>query len=207
MIDAVLVAFATRLEDGEVAAGIVRPQDTHLGAQRMARRRHQVLARLAPPEEHAEGLVRLLVDQFVGRVGTEPVPVHLVGPERVGILPDVEQRRAVGGPDQIRGHVGDLVRESLAGFQVPEANGVEAAPHVVDAVSEDPVVRTDRGPDRGVLLALGDLVHVDQHFLGLGILVAAEGVAVRGPAAVDRVLLPLLVAGVVPVVAVAVGNR
>ena len=207
VVDAVLVPLAARLEDGEVAVGVVGAQDAHFGTQRVARDRHQVLAGLAAPQEDAERLVRLFVDQVVGGIGPQPVPEHLVGAQRVGILADVEQGRTVCGPGQVRRDVRDLVRQRLPGRQILEADGVEAPPHIVDGIGQDAVVRADRRPNGGVLLALGDLVHVDKDLLGRRIGGAAEGVAVRRPAAVDGVLLPLLVAGVVPVVAVAIGNR
>ena len=66
----------------------------------------------ALPHAQVEARILLLVDQRIRcRIRAERVPLHALGQQGDGILGDVEQGAVIGGPDEIRFHVGHGIRQ------------------------------------------------------------------------------------------------
>ncbi len=144
VVDLVLVAAGAGLEHLESAVGPVRVEDPVLGRHRLRRRDQQVPLRPALAHLAVERLVRLLVDQDVlGLRGPQRVPPDPVPAQRLGMQARVEEGAVVVGPDEVAGHARQLVVEQDPGRQVPDADGVDAAPLEVHRVGEQPPVGTD----------------------------------------------------------------
>ena len=201
VVDVVLQVAGPRLEDAELAGGVVRLQDAGLGAEGLVAGDHKVAVGFGAADVAGEGVVVLLVDQHVVlRIGADAVAPDLERAQGLRILLRVEQGAVVQGPGHVAGHLRDHVRKVPAGVQVAHMQVVEAAAHGVHPVDHIPGVGTD--------------LHAAQGEIPL---VPAHGVAVEHdllgrvhralPAAVQGVFAALLVTGVVPVAVQEVGGR
>jgi hypothetical protein len=193
VLERVLDVLLPRLDDPEVARGIVGGQDVHLVGHLGAEVEHDVALVLRRPRREEEALVRLLVDEdvVVGR-RAEPVAPELVRAHGV-VGAHVEERRAVRRPGGAVVGALDLVVELLARLEVAEAHRVQLGAGEVGRVGQQAGVGGDvEGAEGEELRLAGHDVLVEHHDL-------AVPVPVLGPAAaVDRVLPALLGAGVVP---------
>ena len=166
VVDRVLDALATWLDDGEGALGIVGVQDPDLGGDLGVEAAQHVAVVLRAPHAEVEVVVGLLDDQHVaGRVGPDPVTPQLEGTHGL-VDPDVEDGGVVVGPcDAVGGVLDGLVR-LRAGHQVAEPHRVALASGGVGRVHEPAVVGTDREVAEGeVVVALGEGVLVEEHLL------------------------------------------
>ncbi len=197
VIDVVLLLGDARGHDRPLAVGLVRGQEAGLGRGVAADAHDQVAEAPRPADPHVERLVLLFVDEVV-RAGSEHVPVDPIRALRRFVFHGVEERPVVRGP----GHGADLLRDRLqdrSGSEVLHVQGVLAEAGVVGRVGEAlAVVAHHVAAEAHELLPFGQLVQVEGDLLG-----SFEGLRL---AAVDRVLLALFRARVVPEGALAVGD-
>jgi hypothetical protein len=124
-------------------------------------------ARLGLADAHVEADVLLFVDQHI--LGACRADAVAVDEQRalVGIEPHVEDEAAVGRPDDGAAHIGDQVRQVLAGCEVADADGEQLRSFVVDGVGQQLVIGAVRGgAELPVGLASGFRVAVKQDRFG-----------------------------------------
>ena len=214
VLEGVLDAVAAGRDDPELPGRVVRVEHRVLRGGLGLRDPQQEAVAAGAAEPGPEPLVGLVVhDHVVGHGGAQHVPPDLVRAPRV-VGGGVEQRAAPPVPGAAAEGVGHLVGQHLAGAQVLDPEQVALVADHVGAEREQPAVGADRDPAEGEeLVALGQLVGVDQHLLAGDRDVGLEGR--RGPvvgpghraAAAGAVLLVLVGAAVVPPVADPVGHR
>ena len=222
VIDVVLVVAHAGPEHVERAVRPVGVEQPVLGGHRLRRRDQQVALRPALPDLAVERLVRLLVDEDVlGLRGAQRVPPDLVPAQRLGMLARVEEGAVVVGPDEVARHLRQLVVEQGVGGQVLHTDGVDAAAFNVYRIAEQAPVGADlQRRHLAKVVPLGQGVDVEQNML---LIDRRPGVRHRPgvnqrrrasrrrpvdrPSAVDGVLPPILVAGVVKVLALPVRHR
>ena len=169
MVESVLDALPARLDDLELAVGIVRRQDPHLAGDLAVDIHDDPVLAAREPDPGVEPLVRLLAHEHV-RLGRrpEPVPPHPVRAHR-RVDGRVEDRRPVARPGGAVVRARHLVGQHLAGPEVLEPKRVLLAPVVVRRVREQALVGTGRErPEREVRRVPGQLVLVEQDHLVLG---------------------------------------
>jgi hypothetical protein len=194
MVDVILVPLAALLDHAELAARIVGAQHAHFRGVLGGDRQHE--EGFAAGVVHADvvELVGFLVDELRGRL--ERVAVQPVAALGGLVLLHVEERAAVGGPRD-RGHALGALAQHASALQVLHLQRVLAKAGEIHRVGELRAVGTHvHGAHRRVLVALGELVHVEQHLF--------RGVHRALAAAVDRILQALDLALVIPVAALAV---
>ena len=190
VIDVVLVSCLSRLHQRRRGKGVAGGQEPHLRrGVRHGGDEHEVAGARAPLVE-VEPLVRLFVEKVVLR-RADRVPVDLVGALGDRVFHDVEEIPWVARPGD-RVDARDPLRPVLHGAQVAHVQVVLAEAGLVGRIGEQvAVVAHVPRTELHELLALGELVHVEQHLLfGVG-----RSVAPRQ----DHVLLSLLRPRVIPV--------
>ncbi len=204
VVNVVLVLVPTRRDDMELSLRLVgRAVETLAG--RVAGRLHDdvfAVAGAACPD--VEAFVGLLEDQGVGRVGSAAhVPVELELALLLFVFHGVEEVEAVGGPDY-GANPFDAADKDFSGLQVFDLEGVLAEAGGVDGKGHPAAVVGDvDSADGEEGVSAGHLVAIEDDFLFGIVLRPAGGAAL---ATVDGVLEALLRAGVVPIVAIPVGN-
>ena len=219
VLHAVLQALAPLREHPPAAVRVVGVEQPDLGGGLRAGHDLHEAVGAGAPDAGPEAGVGLVVDQLViGLAGAEPVAPHLV---RTPGLVDgrVVERRAVGVPGGTAEDPRDLVAGQVAGAQVLDADRVALVAGRVRRVGEQPGVGTDSGAaQREELAVAGELVEIEQHLLarqgrlvGGAVLVGLRrrplGRVGDGDPAGGAVLATLEGAAVVPVAAVADGDR
>ncbi len=124
------------------------------------------------------------------------MPVDAVRAQGLRILFRVEEGLVVIGPGVIAGHLPDPVGQQLAGPEVLEADGSDAASHRVDREGHDGLVGAQvAGAEAVELVAPGHGGHVEKDFLraGIDLLPAVEGVRLPGPVAAVVLVVPVTV--------------
>ena len=222
VVDVVLVVARAGPEHLERAFGTVGVEQPVLGGHRLRRSDQQVALRPGPAHLAVERLVRLVVDEDVlGLRCAQRVPPDLVPAQRLGMLARAEERSVVVGPDEVARHPRQLVVEQGIGGQVLHADGVDAAAFDVDRIGEQAPVGADlESGHLAEVAAFGQGVDVEQNLLPVDRRPGVDrrrGIEHHGrvdrrrridrPPAVDGVLPPVLVSGVVEVLALAVRHR
>ena len=218
VVEGVLHAFTPLREDPEARVGVVRVEEAVLGRRLRPGGDDEETVAAGPADADEEPLVGLVVDQLVvGLRGAQPVPPDLVGAP--GVV-DGRVVEALAGPVPGRAadDAGDLVVEH-AGREVLDPDRVALVADHIGRVRQHRAVRADAGTAQGEeLVALGELVEVEQHLLARqrrgvrpGVLVGTRRRPVVRPAhrdpAAGAVLLPLERAAVVPEPAAAGRHR
>ena len=201
VIDVVFVLRLPRQHHPKLAGGVVGVQDPELGGEGLRRCQAQVLIGLRLPDPDVELGVHLFENQLVGgRVGTQRMTKDPIRPEGLGVLLYVEESPVVVGPGHIPGDVGDQLRKDLTGAEVLEVDGVKPPSLGVHSIGQDLPVFGDLTAAHGeVLMAFRQDVGV-QHDLFWGV----RRLCLPG---IDGILHALLVASVVEVAPVPVGDR
>jgi hypothetical protein len=200
VLDAVLDVLLARLHHRELALRVVGVEEPHLVGDLGADVHDDVRVVLGGADAQVEALVVLLEHEHVvvGR-RAEGVAPELVGPHGVVGL-HVEERAVVERPGRAIVGARHEVGQVLASREIAEAEVVELGTGSVGRPREQAPVGGDVEGPEGEELAVARLdVLVEEHGLGgrAGRRVGGVGVGHR-LAAVDRVLLALLGAGVVP---------
>ena len=197
VVDVVHVLVLARCDDAPRPGGLGGRQVVDLRGREARDFEQQVGLAARPRDVDVEALVLLLVEDGVGGLADD-VAMQLERPLRV-VGGGEEQRLVVGRPGH-RSHLLGRVLEQLVRAQVADVEAVVAKPGRVDGVGDEVAVVADVQRAEGhELLALGELVQVQIDLLGR--------VEAPLPAAVDRVLLPLLGTRVVVEPAVAHRHR
>jgi len=127
------------------------------------------------------------------------VAIDLIGEQCLGMLAHVEHRLAVVGPYQIAGGIFQLVAGPLAALQIEELDLVLTTREEIFRHRQPAVVAAHLQGAQGVeLVPFSALVAVEHH---IGVLLPDPG------AGVDAVLLARLIAGLVTVAILHIGNR
>ena len=199
MLDVVLDAFAAGRDHDRVTRRVLGVEQPDLAGELAAERDHDRLLVAGQVDADPEPLVRLFHHQHViGRA--EGVPPDLVRAPGVVDL-GVEDRRTVGGPGRAVVHLGQLVRQQLAGVEVLDPQREPLVALEVDGVRQQaPVGGYVDGAEREELGVAGHLVAVEHDLFARDLAVGGRWlVAVHLDPAVQRVLLALDRARVVPV--------
>ena len=160
VLDVVLDAFAAGRDHDRVTRRVLRVEQPDLAGELAAERDHDRLLVAGQVDADPEPLVRLFHHQHViGRA--EGVPPDLVRAPGVVDL-GVEDRRAVGGPGRAVVHLGQLVRQQLAGVEVLDPQREPLVALEVDRVRQQAAVGGDvDGAEREELGVAGHLVAVE----------------------------------------------
>ena len=217
VIDGVLVLVVARADEGEAAVGLVGGEDAGLGGGVAGGFHDEEFAVAGAADAEVEALVVVLVDEDVGGVRrAEGVTPELELALLLLVFDGVEEGAIVGGPDDGADAL-DFAGQGFAGFEILDVEGVLAEAGGVGGVGEPAAVVGDVGVADGEEgVAFGELVAVEDDLLGgVGVMRfpgfrletwGTRSLFRRRLAAVDGVLVALFGAGVVPPVAVAVGD-
>ncbi len=192
VIDVVLVAGLAREHERERAGGVARIEVAELARRHGVRAGEDHLLVERPAGADVEQLVLLLVEELV-LVGADHVPPELVGAFRDSVFRRVEQRPVVGRPHNRSGAFDRLVG-GLRGAKVLHVERVLPVAGRIRRVRQPVAIVADlEGPQPEVAVALGELVQIEEHFLGPR--------HASLPAAAVRVLFSFLGARVVVILA------
>ena len=196
VVEAVFVPALAREEEGELALGIARFEEAMLVGQRVGGGDDDVPLRFRLADAGTELLVVLLVHERVVRgVGADAVPVDLVRTQGAGIPSRIEERPVVLGPHHVAGGALDGLRVVLSRVEIPDADGVDAAPARVLGPRHQVAGSAHRGKGGVVIVSFGVRVDVEDDLLGRVERSALPSVdrivpAVLGAAVVEEVALP-----------------
>ena len=176
----------------------------------VARRDGEISAGLGAADIHEEARIGFLVDDRVLRLIRAEAVAHDAGRTVVLVEGNVEEGGAGGVPHRVARGRFDPLRAVLAGVEVAHADGVEFRTLGVDAPGQKAVVvGMGRAGDLEEGEALALLIAVEQDLLADLAVLGLLGDAVNGarPAADQRMLATLAMAGVVSERPIGLGHR
>ena len=158
VFDAVFVAGLASSDEDRRARGVGRIDEMHLARLVVVDHDLDEAVGLGPADGDKEASVGFLVDLdvCVERCAERVAPDRLRAV--VFIEADVEQRAAIGGPNDAAARVGDGIGKVLAGCKIAEADRRKLRALVVDGIGEDRVIGAVGG---GAELPVGRTLRLD----------------------------------------------